>query len=170
MLPRIRPRYSNSSSRVFGKPPTQFVRRVDVEPQELVVGGPLQRDDLQVLVVGHGAADELHLEPRLAFEIQDLLARVADVDQRVARVVLRDDLARLRRDPELEHARPGLAGGRADAHRRGAAVGRQLHLLRADDPPVVLDVDRDCLARIAGLRDDRRRPAATRLEHRARRA
>ena len=79
-LPRISPRYANSSSRVFGKPPTSSSGSGSPsEAHELVVRGALQRDDLQVLVVGDGAAQELHLEARLAFEVEDLLARVADV-------------------------------------------------------------------------------------------
>src|SRR6185503_7634654 len=48
----------------------QLVRRVHVETEELVVRRALQRDDLQVLVVGHGAADELHLRARLALEVE----------------------------------------------------------------------------------------------------
>ena len=63
---------------------------------------------MQVVVFGDGAADELHLEARLAFEVEDLLLAIAHVDQRLARVVLGDQLAGLRRDAEAEHARPGL--------------------------------------------------------------
>ena len=97
-LPSTRPRYANSSSRVFGKPAGELdARRVDVEPQELVLGGALQRDQLEVLVVLDRLPRELHLEARLAFVIEDALLAIADVDLDVALVVLRDDLAGLRR-------------------------------------------------------------------------
>src|SRR6185436_20516511 len=79
-----------------------ILRVVAEQPHELVVRGPLQRNHLEVLVVGDRAAQELHLPSRLALEIEDLFARVAHVDQRLAHVVLRDELARLRRDLELE--------------------------------------------------------------------
>ncbi len=48
------------------------------------------------------------LGPRLAFEVEDLLGAIVDVDQRLALVVLRHQLADARRDPEAEHARPGV--------------------------------------------------------------
>ena len=99
----------------------RILRLVAEEPHVLVVGGALQRDDLEVLVVGHGAAQELHLEARLAFEVEDALARVADVHQRLAHVVLRDELAVLRRDLELEEPRARLGGHRPDAHRARAS-------------------------------------------------
>ena len=76
-LPRISPRYLNSSSRVLGKPAGQLLRVVHVEAQELVLRRALQADHLQVLVLGHRAPDELQLEARLALEVEDLLAAVA---------------------------------------------------------------------------------------------
>ena len=63
-----------------------------------------------------------------------------------------DDLAGLRRDLQPEHARAGLRRGESDAHRDRIAVGGQPHRLRSDDPSVVLDVERDGLAGVAGLR------------------
>ena len=123
--------------------------------QVLVVGGALQRDDLQVLVVVDRAVEELHLRTRLAFEVQDLLGPIVDVDERLALVVLRDELAGARRDAEAEHARAGVGGREAHAHGRRLAVGRQLHLLRPDDAALVFDVERHRLAGVAGLRDDR---------------
>ena len=87
------------------EPADQFVRRRDVAPPVLVLGGALQDDDLHVLVVLDRAADELHLEPRLAFEVQDLFLPVAHLDERVARVVLGDLLAFLRRNLEAEEPR-----------------------------------------------------------------
>ena len=59
-------------------------------------------------IVLHGAADEADLGPRLALEVENLLAPIAHVDHRLARVVLGDELAVLRRDAEAEHARPGV--------------------------------------------------------------
>src|SRR3970282_190445 len=47
----------------------QVLGIVHVDPEVLVVGGALERDDLEVQIVGDGAADELHLEPRLALEV-----------------------------------------------------------------------------------------------------
>ena len=96
---------------------------VDLEPQVLVVGGALQHHQLQLLVVGQRPAQELHLEARLALEVEDLLAPIAHVDEHVAGVVLGQQLAGLRRHAEGEDARPGLGGGEAHAHRGGLAVG-----------------------------------------------
>ena len=83
----------------------QLVGAADVEPQVLVFGRPLQDDDLQVLVVLDGAADELHFEARLALEVEHLLAAVGDLDERVAHVVLRDLFVGLRRNLEPEQPR-----------------------------------------------------------------
>jgi hypothetical protein len=47
----------------------------------------------------------------LALVIEDLLAHVADLDHRLALVVLQHDLARQRCDPELEQPRTGFSGG-----------------------------------------------------------
>ena len=79
--------------------------RVDVEAQVLVLGGALQRDQLEVLVVLDRLPRELHLEARLPFVIEDALLAIADVDLHVALVVLRDDFARLRRHLQAEDAR-----------------------------------------------------------------
>ena len=121
----------------------------------LVVRRAQERDDLQVLVLVDGAVQELHLGPRLALEVEDLLGAIVDVDQRLALVVLRDELAGPRRDPEPEHARAGIRRREAHAHRRRLAVDRQLHFLRPDDAAFVLDVERHRLAGVAGLRDER---------------
>ena len=130
-------------------------RRVDVEPQELVLGGALERDELEVLVVLDRLPRELHLEARLPFVIEDALLAVADVDLDVALVVLRDDLAGLRRDLQAEDARPGFGRRELHAHRDRIAVGRQPDGLRPDDPAAVFDVERHGLAGVAGLRDHR---------------
>ncbi len=71
----------------------QLLGVVDLEPQVLVVGRALQHDELQLLVVGDRAPQELHLEARLALEVENLLAPVAHVDEHVARVVLGQQLA-----------------------------------------------------------------------------
>ena len=125
------------------------------EAEVLVVGGALQRHDLQVLVVVDGAMEELQLRTRLAFEVQDLLGAIADVDERLALVVLRHQLAGPRRDAETEHARAGVRRREAHAHGGRLAVDRQLHLLRPDDAALVFDVERHRLAGVAGLRDER---------------
>ena len=77
---------------------------------------------------------------------------VAHVDHRFAHVVLRDQLAILRRDAEPEQPRARL---RAFARMR--TVGRDpsdgnSHLLGSDDAAFVLDVKRDGLSGVAGLR------------------
>ena len=109
----------------LGEAADQLLGVVDLEPQVLVVGGALQHDQLQLLVVGERAAQELHLEARLALEVEDLLAAIADVDQRVAAVVLGQQLARLRRHAEAEHPRPRLGRREAHPHRGRLAVGRR---------------------------------------------
>ena len=119
----------------------QIVRPVDVEPHELVLGGPLQDGDLQVLVVLDRAAEELDLETRLALEVEDLVAPIVDRDQRLADVVLRHHLALLRRDPESEEARAGLARGEAQPDGLQLTVAEQRDVLGPDDAPLVLDLD-----------------------------
>jgi len=109
--------------------------------QVLVVGRPLQRGDRQVLVVIHRAPDELHLRARLAFVIQDLFLAARDVDQRLACVVLRHELALPRRDSEGENARARVGGGKSNPHGGRFAVHGQLDFLRSDDPSVVLDIE-----------------------------
>ena len=86
----------------------QLVGAIDAQPQVLVVGGADQAGDDDVVAFGNGAADELVFEARLAFEVENLLLAIAHVDQRFARVVLGDQLARLRRHAEAQHARPGF--------------------------------------------------------------
>ena len=98
--------------------------------------------------------DELHLGARLPLVVENLFLAVGDVDERVARVVLGDELSRAWRDAELEDARPGVRRREPHAHGRRLAVHRQLHLLRPDDAPLVLDVERDRLTGVAGLRHD----------------
>ena len=132
----------------------QLVLVVDADAQVLVVGRPLQGHELQVLVIGHRAPDELHLEARLALEVQNLLFQVAHVDERLARIVLRDELARLRRHAESEQPRTGIPGRRADANRGGPAVSRQRHFLGTDDVALVFDVHGDRIAGVTGLADD----------------
>ena len=104
-----------------------------------------------------------------ALEVQDPLAAVLDDDQRLPEIVLGDHLARLRRHPEAEEPRPGLGGGEAHPHGPGLAVRGQLHVLRADDAPLVLDLDGHRFAAVAAVGDhelDGQRGAA---QHAARR-
>ncbi len=127
---------------------------IDAEAQVLVVRGALQDDELEVRIGVHRAADETDLGARLALEVEDLLAPVADVDHRLAGVVLGHQLAVLRRDAEPEHPRPGLVDGEPHPRRGGRAVGRQRHRLRPHDAALVLDVEHDRLAVEPGLADD----------------
>ena len=159
----------NRSSRSSEAADQLFGVVVEEKPQILVVGSPLQRDHAEVLVVGDRAVDELHLGARLAFVVEDQLLAVRDVDERLAHVVLRDELTRLLRDAEAEQPRAGVRGDEADPYRRRLAVGRELDLLRSDDAAFVLDVDRDGLAGIAGLGHDRVDDERGPLERRARR-
>jgi hypothetical protein len=122
----------------LGEPARQLVRVVHVQAQELVLRRALQADHLQVLVVGHGAAEELQLEARLAFEVEDLLAAVHDLDGHVLLVVLAMGLAGLGRDAEAERAGPGLGRGEVHARGRGLAVRGQRDLLRLQHAPRVL--------------------------------
>ena len=120
----------------------------------LVVGCALERDELQIGIVGYRTPREPHLEARLPFVIEDALAPIADVDLHVALVVLDDELTGLRRDLQPEHPRTRFRRGEADAHRDGVTVRGQLHRLGADNAPSILDVERDGLPRISGLRHD----------------
>ena len=77
----------------------------DAEAVILVLSRSLEDHQLDVLVVFHRPVDELHLEPRLALEVQHFLFAVADLDERVALVVGGDLLAFLRRDLESKQPR-----------------------------------------------------------------
>ncbi len=131
-----------------------FIRRRHVAAEVFVLGGPLQQDDADVLVVLDGAQDELRFGARLALVIEHLLAPVAHFEQRVTRVVLRDFLAVLRRDAEAEQPRARFVRREPHACGQRLAVGRQRHLLGGDDAAAVFDVERHALARVARLRDD----------------
>ena len=96
-------------------------------------------------------ANEAHLGPRLALEVQHVLAIVAHVDERLLRVVLRDLLARLRRNAEGERPRAGVVRRDAHAHRRDVAVRRQRDRVARHDAPAVLDDERHPLPRVAAL-------------------
>jgi hypothetical protein len=54
----------------------QLVLVADVAAPVLVLGGPQQDRDLQVLVVLDRPPDELHLDPGLAFEVEDLFTPI----------------------------------------------------------------------------------------------
>src|SRR4030095_2516033 len=86
-------------------------------PHVLVVCGSLKRDNLEVLVVRHGAAQELHLEARLALEVEDPFLGIADVDEGLAHIVLRDELALDRSYAEGEETGTRLGPRRADPDR-----------------------------------------------------
>ncbi len=147
----------------------EIVGAVYVQAVELVLRGPLERDDLQVRVGFDGGTDELHLGARRALEVQHAFAVVAHVDERLLRVVLRDLLARLRRNSEGERPRAGVVRRDAYSHGRNVAVGRQRDRIARYDAPAVLDDQRDLLPRVAALPDHDvgdQRPSA---KHRRRR-
>src|SRR5690606_37186387 len=60
------------------KPALEFLAVIDVQAEELVLGRPLQNDELQLFVVRDRPTHELDFETRLALEVQDLLTPVAD--------------------------------------------------------------------------------------------
>ena len=91
------------------------------EAQELVLRRALQRDELKIRVRLDRGANEPHLVARLAFDVENLLAAVAHLHERLLHVVLLDLLAGLRRNAEGERARAGVAArrpSRAPARRR----------------------------------------------------
>ena len=90
------------------EPALELAGLVELEAREPVLRGALEDDQLQVLVAGDRAPQELELEARLALEVEDLLDAVVDLDQRAPLVVLGHRLAALRRGAELELARAGL--------------------------------------------------------------
>ena len=94
------------------------------EAEELVLGRALQRDELEIRVRPRRRANEPHLVARLAFDVENLLATVAHVDERLLRVVLLDLLARLQRNAERER-RAAPASSRDDASRAPARRRRQ---------------------------------------------
>src|SRR5699024_10823620 len=95
------------------------------EAQELVLGGALQCDDLNVRIRFDGGANEAHLVARLALDVENLLTAVANVDEHLLSVVLRDLLARLYGDSKGERPRSGVVRGHCDANRRDVAVIRK---------------------------------------------
>ena len=112
MLPMISARYRNKLGARLRKSAEQLVGRVDVEAQKLVLGRALQRDELEVRVRLDRGANEAHLVARLALDVEDLLAAVAHVDERLLRVVLLHLLARLHGNAKGERARAGVVARR----------------------------------------------------------
>ena len=138
----------------LGKSADDLVGAFHIEAEVLVFRRALQDGDRQILVVSHGAANELGFESRFAFHVQDPLATVPHFHQRVARVVLRHLLAGLRLDAHFEQPRSGVRCREVDAHRRRLTVGRHRDVLRADDAALVFDVEWHGGARVSGLRND----------------
>ena len=147
----------------------ELVGVVHVQAQELVRRGALEDDHLEVLVLLDRAAEKLHLEARLALEVEDLLALAADLHQHLPAVVALDALARGGRDPERDAPRSHLVGGESDPGDHGLAVLAQLHLLAGEHASVVLDLERDRLARVAALSDHDVHHDGAAQQHRARR-
>ncbi len=79
----------------------------------------LQRDELEVRVGFDRRADEAHLVARLAFDVEDFLTSVADVDERLLRVVLRRPVRRAARGMRKVNDR-GPASVAATVTRTGA--------------------------------------------------
>ena len=137
----------------IGEPALQLFSVVDVQAQELVLGGTLQDHQLQIVVIRHRAPQESHLVARLALEVEDLLAPVLDAHQRRLAVVLRDLLVHGHRNAEGVGARARRGGGEANRNRDRLPVVRQLDLLGADDLSLVFDDQRHGLALVAHVRD-----------------
>ena len=136
MLPRTSPRYANSSSRVFGNPPASSSGVSMSSRRNLRRGRPLQRDDLEVLVVRHGLAQELHLGPRLTLDVQNPFAPVihrrSAPGGRCSRVTCSPACTGTRTVRTRGPASASVNRTRAVA---GLAVGRQRHVLRRDGRP-----------------------------------
>ena len=151
-----------------GKAGYQFVGRVDAEPQVFAVGGALQRHHFQLGVVSDGPAQELQLEARLAFEIQNSLPPLLHRHEQVSRVVAGHHLAVDRWHPYPEDARPRLVQGQPHGHcDRPGRLG-QRHGPCRHQAPLILDVEGDGLAAEALMtqRDVHQQRAA--LQHAAR--
>src|SRR5439155_15033052 len=108
---------------------------------------------------------EPDLRPRLAFDVQDLLATASHVEQRAPLVVLCHELAALNRHREAQRTRARRPERDRNARGNGRAVRRQLDFLARDDLPVVLDDDGHPLARIPALSHDDVRNKRAALDH-----
>src|SRR3970282_2202315 len=121
MLPRIKPRYANSYSRVFGKPPSRCsgsstsIRRYLLSAVRWSATTWRFRSSVTARRMNFISNRGSPPKDRIFFPA------IGHFDQRLALVVLRDLLARTRRDPEAEHARAGISRGEAHAHGRRLA-------------------------------------------------
>src|SRR5690606_16222954 len=111
------------------KPAEQLARAVHVQTHELVRSHPLERDDLKIAVRCNGTSQELELPARLAFEVEDLLPRVAHVNQRFLLVVLEHALVIPNGNTEREPPRTRLRCVELHPYRRRLARARQRHFL-----------------------------------------
>ncbi len=154
------PRYANNSSRVIGNPfcnssgPSTPSRRYLSGTVTVASAVRQSRTTCRLSSFSVALPDELRLGPRLPLEVQNLLATVVDLDQRVTLIVLRDFLVGLKRNPELEQPGPGLGRLEPHLHRLRLAVAGQGHVLRGHHTAVVFDEQRDLHAGVAPLGDD----------------
>src|SRR5258708_6810463 len=132
----------------------QLLSVVDVEPQVLVLCGPLERDELNVAVRSNGRANESGLVARLPFYIEDLFAALSDVDHGNVRVVLRNLLTGLNGDAKGQRTRASTVEKDADVHRGHVAVSGQRDRVLGDDLAVVFDDQRHSAIAVSALADE----------------
>jgi hypothetical protein len=113
------------------------------------VGGTDQPGDAKLLVVRDRAAQELHLETRLALEVENAPVSVVDLERGDAAVVRGDALACARFDAKLEPARAGVDSLERHAQRLQART--QLDGLFMQDAAFVLDYQLDGLIVVTAL-------------------
>ena len=150
------------------EPAGEFTRPLHIEPQVFFVGRPQERDDVQVLVVRHGAAHELVLRARRALEVEDLPARVADLHEDLTLVVAGQRLSLLRVHEEADRAGPRFLQGELELD-RFLAIRPEREIARAHDAPLVLHIETHRATGESRVRDDDvghdRRPLERRAGH-----
>ena len=107
---RIGPRRPSAALSLAGTAAAGGGEVLLVEAACLPGRGKLQDRELAVLVVGDGAAQELHLPPQLVLEVEDLLGGILDDDEDV----LRHHLVRLESDAEGEQPQAGVGRRETD--------------------------------------------------------
>ena len=123
----IRPSKREQIFHLGGEAILQFVGIRDALPVNLVLGGAQNGDEIDGAVVFDGAAEELELPARLAFEIKDARLAGVDIHQPRDQIVLGAFLARQRID-----------GGFDGLHARGAGIEQECLALLL---PVLLERD-----------------------------
>src|SRR5690606_29104518 len=97
------------------------------------------------------APQELGLPAWLALEVQDLLTRVAHMDQRFLLIVLQHALVIACGDAEREPSRSAFRRIELHAHRCRLTRAGQRYFLGPDDATTVLDQHRHLLSAVARL-------------------